>query len=130
MSIINFLLSWIVFSITTGSLTALSGTDFLEYTLPKLTFSAGQVQFSFYIVITDDEFIETNEKFTVTMAASDPDVALDIETATVTIIDDDIGLYSYHSLLMHWIFAYYACGGLKVFIYRMFSANSIIHRPL
>ena len=41
------------------------------------------------VPIQEDIILETNESFTVELSTTDPDVILDPQSATVTIMDDD-----------------------------------------
>src|SRR5439155_26065554 len=78
------------FATADGSATA--GSDYL-YTSNILTFANGETLKTFTIPILQDTLVEGDENFTVTLSSLQPPGAAQLvtSTATVTILDDDVG---------------------------------------
>ena len=53
--------------------------------------------YCFDVVINDDELVEHDEKFSVSISSSDPVNAVPISTKTITIINNDCNNYGSHN---------------------------------
>ena len=70
---------------------ALAFSDF-NIAQPDLTFNSGSTDNTaecVNIIIEDDEALEGDQTFTVTLSTSDPSVMFGTRTATITITDND-----------------------------------------
>ena len=54
-----------------------------------MIFPAGSTEVSFDIIIDDDNLLEDNEEFILSINSTSPPVGTIIDEATVTIVDDD-----------------------------------------
>ena len=69
--------------------TATAGTDYTEANA-TLTFAAGETSKTIAIPIGDDKLVESNETFTLALSAPTGATLGAVQTATVTIVDNDI----------------------------------------
>ena len=80
----------------------------MEYTtvITTLTFSVSTPTQVVTIPILDDGICESSKSFNVTLTTSDPAVTLSIQTATVTISDNDSKLWAVYYYCMYSYAAY------------------------
>ena len=87
-------------TLTTSDGTAVVGDDYGRKN-KTLTFAAGETSKTVNIVSKEDDLVEGNETFTLTLSASGADAVpaqISDGVATVTITDDDVVLPSYYSV--------------------------------
>ena len=70
-----------------------AGSDYTTISQQVTFLGAGSTRAAVRVPILDDSSIENNEIFTGVLSSSEPNVAIGDETATVTILDDDGGLF-------------------------------------
>jgi len=80
----------------------------MDYTtlITTLTFSVAMPTQVVTIPILDDQIVESSKSFSVTLTTSDPAVTLNIQTATVTIRDNDSKLWAVYYYCMYSYAAY------------------------
>jgi len=86
--------------VTSATFTATATDDYI-HTSNDITFNSGSAAASTgctNISIIDDNALESNQTFTVTLTTSDPDVILGSNVTTITIVDNDGTIIPHHSV--------------------------------
>lgn len=70
-------------------LSSAAGTDYVFWSVSKITFNSGKTELFYDISIIDDNVYELPETFTVSMSTTDSSMRFGVGSAIVTIIDTD-----------------------------------------